>query len=67
MKKLSAIAVLAMAALPAIAEVTISGAPAADTLVTSLENAYAAAVGLGIGVLGVGLVIYLIRRGIKAK
>jgi len=49
------------------ADITISGAPDASALTASLTTAYGLAVALGLTVLGIGLVVALIRRGVKAK
>lgn len=68
-KKLSVASALALlASVPAMAQsITISAAPSASSLVTSLETAYGLAVGLGMTVLGIGLVVMLIRRGVKTR
>lgn len=49
------------------AAITISAAPDASSLVDSLETSYGLFVGLGFTVGAIGLLWYLLRRGVKVK
>ena len=58
-----------MAALAARAEdaIVIAAPPSSTALVSGLTTAYGGAFTLGVTVLGCGLVIWAIRRGVKAR
>ena len=66
-KVLAALPLLAALSVRAEDAIAIAAPPSSTALLSGLTTAYGAAFTLGVTVLGCGLVIWAIRRGVKAR